>query len=293
MVRKRKKAANKKKDVKKLTVQQTIAYKEMGRDGICRVQGNVYSKCIRFYDINYQLAQNEDKNAIFENWCDFLNYFDSSIHFQLSFINHKSSMKEFEQVIKISPQGDAYDDIRMEYANMLKKQLARGNNGLVKTKYITFSIEAENIREAKPKLERIESDILNNFKILGVMAYPLNGEERLRILYETFNPDSTVDFQFDYGSMIKTGLNTKDYVAPTSFVFKDGKTFQMGNTMGAVSYLQILAPELTDKMLAEFLDIDKDLIVNLHIQSVDQMKAIKLVKSKVTDINRMKSRKKQ
>lgn len=292
MVRKRKKAANKKtngkKDVKKLTVQQTIAYKEMGRDGICRVQGNVYSKCIRFYDINYQLAQNEDKNAIFENWCDFLNYFDSSIHFQLSFINHKSSMKEFEQVIKISPQGDAYDDIRMEYANMLKKQLARGNNGLVKTKYITFSIEAENIREAKPKLERIESDILNNFKILGVMAYPLNGEERLQILYETFNPDSTVDFQFDYGSMIKTGLNTKDYVAPTSFIFKDGKTFQMGNTMGAVSYLQILAPELTDKMLAEFLDIDKDLIVNLHIQSVDQMKAIKLVKSKVTDINRMK-----
>ena len=231
MVRKRKKAANKKKngkkDVKKLTVQQTIAYKEMGRDGICRVQGNVYSKCIRFYDINYQLAQNEDKNAIFENWCDFLNYFDSSIHFQLSFINHKSSMKEFEQVIKISPQGDAYDDIRMEYANMLKKQLAKGNNGLVKTKYITFSIEAENIREAKPKLERIESDILNNFKILGVMAYPLNGEERLRILYEIFNPDSTVDFQFDYGSMIKTGLNTKDYVAPTSFVFKDGKTFQM------------------------------------------------------------------
>ena len=292
VVRKRKKAANKKtngkKDVKKLTVQQTIAYKEMGRDGICRVQGNVYSKCIRFYDINYQLAQNEDKNAIFENWCDFLNYFDSSIHFQLSFINHKSSMKEFEQVIKISPQGDAYDDIRMEYANMLKKQLARGNNGLVKTKYITFSIEAENIREAKPKLERIESDILNNFKILGVMAYPLNGEERLRILYETFNPDSTVEFQFDYGSMIKTGLNTKDYIAPTSFVFKDGKTFQMGNTMGAVSYLQILAPELTDKMLAEFLDIDKDLIVNLHIQSVDQMKAIKLVKSKVTDINRMK-----
>jgi hypothetical protein len=106
VVRKRKKTANKKKngkkDVKKLTVQQTIAYKEMGRDGICRVQGNVYSKCIRFYDINYQLAQNEDKNAIFENWCDFLNYFDSSIHFQLSFINHKSSMKEFEQVIKIT-----------------------------------------------------------------------------------------------------------------------------------------------------------------------------------------------
>ena len=286
--KKKKEKQEEKRRQKKLSVQQSIAYKEMGRDGICRVQGKTYSKCIRFYDINYQLAQNEDKNAIFENWCDFLNYFDSSIHFQLSFINHKSSMKEFEQVIRIRPQEDAFDDVRMEYAKMLKQQLAKGNNGLVKSKYITFSIEADNIREAKPKLERIESDILNNFKILGVPAYPLNGVERLQILYETFNPDIMTDFQFDYGSMIRTGLNTKDYVAPTSFVFRDRNTFQMGNTIGAVSYLQILAPELTDKMLAEFLDIDKNLIVNLHVQSVDQMKAIKLVKSKVTDINRMK-----
>ena len=286
--KKKKEKQEEKRRQKKLSVQQSIAYKEMGRDGICRVQGKTYSKCIRFYDINYQLAQNEDKNAIFENWCDFLNYFDASIHFQLSFINHKSSMKEFEQVIRIRPQDDDFDDVRMEYAKMLKQQLAKGNNGLVKSKYITFSIEADNIREAKPKLERIESDILNNFKILGVPAYPLNGVERLQILYETFNPDVMTDFQFDYGSMIRTGLNTKDYVAPTSFVFRDRNTFQMGNTIGAVSYLQILAPELTDKMLAEFLDIDKNLIVNLHVQSVDQMKAIKLVKSKVTDINRMK-----
>ena len=271
-----------------LSVQKTIAYKEMGKDGSCRVQDRVYSKCIRFYDLNYQLAQNEDKNAIFENWCDFLNYFDSTIHFQLSFINHKSSMKEFEQVIRIQPQNDQFDEVRMEYAQMLKNQLAKGNNGLVKTKYITFSIEAENIREAKPKLERIEADILNNFKVLGVTAYPLNGEERLQILYETFNPENNVPFRFDYSQLVKTGLGTKDFIAPTSFVFKDGKTFQMGNTIGAVSYLQILAPELTDKMLAEFLDMDKNLIVNLHVQSVDQMKAIKLVKSKVTDINRMK-----
>ena len=277
-----------KKDEKKISAQKTIAYKEMARDGICRVKDRCYSKTIRFSDINYQLAQNEDKNAIFENWCDFLNYFDSSIHFQLSFINHKSSMKEFENVIRIRPANDDFDEIRMEYAQMLRHQLAKGNNGLVKSKYITFSIEADNIREAKPKLERIESDILNNFKILGVPAVTLNGAERLQILYETFNPDETVDFHFDYDSMLRTGLTTKDYVAPTSFVFRDGKTFQMGNTIGAVSFLQILAPELTDKMLAEFLDMDKNLIVNLHIQSVDQLKAIKLVKSKVTDINRMK-----
>ncbi|WP_418117575.1 VirB4-like conjugal transfer ATPase, CD1110 family [Blautia wexlerae] len=282
------KAELKKEKEKRLSAQKSIPYREMAKDGICRVQEKYYSKTIRFYDINYQLAQNEDKNAIFENWCDFLNYFDSSIHFQVSFINHHSSMKEFESAIQIRPQNDAFDDVRMEYAQMLKNQLAKGNNGLVRTKYITFGIEAENIREAKPKLERIEADILNNFKVLGVSAYPLSGEERLQILYETFNPKEKVPFQFSYDRVLRSGMGTKDFIAPTSFVFRDGKTFQMGNTIGAASYLQILAPELTDKMLAEFLDMDRNLIVNLHIQSLDQMKAIKLVKSKVTDINRMK-----
>ena len=273
---------------KKITAQQSIPYREMGKDGICRVEDGYYSKTIRFYDINYQLAQNEDKNAIFENWCDFLNYFDSTIHFQLSIINHHSNMAEYEDVIRIKKQNDSFDDLRMEFAQMLRNQLAKGNNGLVRTKYLTFGIEADNIREAKPKLERIETDILNNFKVLGVSAYPLNGVERLQIMYETFNQDNKVPFRFSYDDVLRTGLNTKDYIAPSSFVFKNGKDFQMGDTIGAVSYLQILAPELTDKMLAEFLEMDCNLLVNLHIQSIDQMKAIKLVKAKVTDINRMK-----
>ena len=260
----------------------------MGKDGICRVADHVYSKTIRFYDINYQLAQNDDKSAIFENWCDFLNYFDSSIQFQLSFINQKSSMKEYEKVIQIEPQNDAFDDVRMEYAQMLHNQLAKGNNGLLKSKYITFAIEADNLAMARPKLERIETDILSNFKVLGVTAYPLNGVERLKVLYETLNPETETPFTFTYDQVLKTGLGTKDYIAPTSFLFKSGKDFMMGDTYGAVSYLQILAPELTDKMLAEFLDIDKNLIVTMHVQSLDQLKAIKLIKSKVTDINRMK-----
>ena len=286
--RKKKEKEEKKAKEKQISAQNTIPYREMAKDGTCRVKEHTYSRTIRFYDINYQLAQNEDKSAIFESWCDFLNYFDSSIHVQLSFINHKSSMSEYEKVIRIKPKNDAFDDVRAEYAQMLQAQLAKGNNGLVRSKYITFSIEANTYQEAKPRLERIETDILNNFKVLGVTAYPLNGEERLKILYQTFNPETENPFRFSYSQLMQTDLSTKDYVAPTSFVFKSGKMFTMGKTMGAASYLQILAPELTDKMLADFLDMDKSLIVNIHIQSLDQAKAIKLVKGKVTDINRMK-----
>lgn len=97
-----------------LSAQDTIPYREMAKDGICRVHDNLYSKTIRFFDLNYQLAQAEDKDAIFEGWCEFLNYFDFTIHVQLSFVNHHSATLEFDHSIQIEPQHDQFDDLRQE-----------------------------------------------------------------------------------------------------------------------------------------------------------------------------------
>ncbi len=260
----------------------------MWPDGVCRVTDSFYTKTVQFQDINYQLSQNEDKSAIFDAWCDFLNYFDSSIRFQFSFLNLSASMESFEQSIFIPPQNDAFDSIRAEYAQMLQSQLAKGNNGLIKTKFLTFGIEAESIRTAKPRLERIENDILNNFKRLGVTAAPLNGMERLRLVYDVFHMDDQSQFRFSWDWLAPSGLSTKDFIAPTSFEFKEGRVFRMGRKFGAVSFLQILAPELNDRMLADFLDMESSLIVNMHVQSVDQVAAIKTVKRKITDLDKMK-----
>lgn len=260
----------------------------MWPDGVCRVNDTHYTKTIQFQDINYQLSQNEDKTAIFETWCDFLNYFDSSVKFQLSFLNLAASEDSFANSITIPPQGDDFDSIREEYTGMLQNQLARGNNGLIKTKYLTFGIDADNIRSARPRLERIETDILNNFKRMGVSAEVLDGKERLCQMYSVFHMDEQQPFQFSWDWLAPSGLSTKDFIAPSSFEFKNGKNFSMGKKLGAVSFLQILAPELNDRMLADFLDMESSLIVNLHIQSLDQVKAIKTVKRKITDLDRAK-----
>ena len=270
------------------SAQQTIPYVEMCKDGICKVNSRLYTKTIRYNDINYQLAQNEDKTAIFENWCDFLNYFDSSIFVQLSFINQKADIREFRKQITIPEQQDAFNDIRKEYSDMLQDQLTKGNNGLLKRKYITFGVEADSIRTAKAKLDRIETDILNNFKTLGVETEPLSGYERLKVLHDVFNMDTHEPFRFSYDMVARTGLSTKDFIAPTSFDFREGKCFKMGRTIGAVSFLQILAPELNDRMLADFLEMDSNITVNFHIRTIDQAKAIKSIKSKITDLDKMK-----
>ena len=270
------------------TAQQSIPYREMYRDGVCRVTDRFYTKTVAFEDINYQLAQNEDKNAIFESYCDFLNYFDSSIRVQFTFINKRANIRDFERSIEIPGKDDDFDSIRAEYAGMLKSQLAKGRNGLVREKYITFGIEADSLKEAKPRLERVEVDIMNNFKTLGVSARSLSGAERLTILHGQFHPDGQQKLRFDWKDIVKTGMSTKDFIAPSSFDFRDGKSFHIGEHYGAVSFIQILAPELTDRMLAEFLDLDTTVTVNLHIQSIDQAEAIKTVKRKLSDLDKMK-----
>ena len=257
-------------------------------DGICRVTDTYYTKTIQFQDINYQLSQNEDKTAIFDGWCDFLNYFDASVHFQLTFLNMAANKDTYGTQITIPLRGDEDDAIRTEYTQMLRDQLAKGNNGLIKTKYLTFGIEADGMKTAKPRLERIETDVLNNFKRLGVAAEPLNGTDRLRLLHDMLRIDDPAPFRFSWDWLAPSGLSVKDFITPSSFEFAKGNYFGIGQKRGAVSFLQILAPELNDRMLADFLDMESSLIVTMHVQSVDQVSAIKTIKRKITDLDRMK-----
>ena len=280
-------ARAKRQDKKQKSAQDSIPFQRMFPDGICRVTDSYYTKTVQFQDINYQLNQNEDKTAIFDGWCDFLNYFDSSVRFQLSFVNMSANKDNYARYITISPQGDDFDSIRLEYTQMLQNQLARGNNGLIKTKYLTFGVEADGLKAAKPRLERIETDILNNFKRLGVAAEPMNGTERLRLLHGMLHMDEQEPFRFSWDWLAPSGLSVKDFIAPSSFEFRTGRSFGVGRRIGCASFLQILAPELNDRMLADFLDMESSLIVSMHVQSVDQVKAIKTIKRKITDLQKM------
>ena len=280
-------ARAKRQDKKQKSAQDSIPFQRMFPDGICRVTDSYYTKTVQFQDINYQLNQNEDKTAIFDGWCDFLNYFDSSVRFQLSFVNMSANKDNYARHITISPQGDDFDSIRLEYTQMLQNQLARGNNGLIKTKYLTFGVEADGLKAAKPRLERIETDILNNFKRLGVAAEPMNGMERLRLLHGMLHMDEQEPFRFSWDWLAPSGLSVKDFIAPSSFEFRTGRSFGVGRRIGCASFLQILAPELNDRMLADFLDMESSLIVSMHVQSVDQVKAIKTIKRKITDLQKM------
>ena len=273
-------------DKKELSAQDSIPYLQIRVNGICQVTPTHFTKTIQFRDINYQLSDNEDKQAIFDGWCDFLNYFDSSIKFQFSFVNLTALRESFARAIPL--RSDQFESIQRELSKIIHEQQAKGNNGIVKTKYLTFGIDADNIRSAKPRLERIETDILNNFKRLGVSAEVLNGQERLRVLHDILRMDTPEPFTFRWEDLPRSGLSTKDYIAPSSFLFSRAKDFRMGKKFASVSFLQILAPELSDRILKDFLDIESNIVVNIHVQSVDQVSAIKTIKRTITDLDKSK-----
>ena len=168
----------------------TLPFEQIYPDGLCKVSGNYYTRMVQFYDINYQLAQNDEKQHIFGEYCQFLNYFDESIHFQFCFINQRVDMEEYKEIISIPDQDDAFNVVRKEYADYLRSQLEKGNNGIIKSKYLIFGIEARDKKNAVSRLSKIESDILNKFKILGCRCNTINGLERLRILHDYLNQDS-------------------------------------------------------------------------------------------------------
>ena len=269
------------------TAQQTIPYREMHKDGICRISEDYYTKTIEYEDINYAVASTEDQGIIFDGYCGFLNYFDATLPYQLSFINHRSR-PESRYSVNIPPQDDQYNSVRDEYTGMLKGQIAKSNNGIVRSKYITFGIHAAGIQTARPRLERVEANILSNYGKLGVQARPLSGKERLALLHSQLRPGSREPFRFSWDMIPRTGMGTKDFIAPDSFDFRQARLFRVGTTWGAASYMQIMASELSDKLLAELLELDMEMTITMHIQTVDQSKAIKQIKAKISDIDKMK-----
>jgi len=270
------------------TAQQTIPFERMFQDGICRVGRDYYTKTIQFQDINYQLAQQEDKTEIFEEWCSFLNFFDSSVHFELSFMNFATDATDFEKKIAIMHQDDGFNDVRDEYSTVLLKQMEAGNNGLTKTKYITFGIHADSMKSAKPRLIHIEMDILNNFKRLGVVAETLNGYQRLELMHKQLHMGDRAKFRFDWKYLVGSGLSVKDFIVPSSFEFPTGRYFKMGDLYCAMSFLSIDASDISDRMLADFLGMESTQIVTMHLQSVDQTEAIKTIKHTITELDRSK-----
>ena len=270
------------------SAQQTIPFKRMYPDGICLVKDGYYTKMVEFFDINYDLLEDEEKRDILNEYGQFINYFDPSIHFQIFLFNRQINEQILEKQFTIPLQGDSFDEIREEYMEVLRKQASKGNCGVLKSKYVIYGVEADNLREARSRLNNIGKDIVKNLNRIGTNAKGLNGKERLQILYEFFNQGEMKPFYFSFDDLSKSGNSVKDYVAPSGFDFRYPSRFRSGTMFGSVHYVDMIAPKCDDELLKRILDIDDNLTVTIHMQTLDPLKAIKKIKMALSNIQKMK-----
>ena len=257
-------------DGKPHTVQDSIPFRNLYPDGLCRLDDRLFSKTIAYEDVNYRLAGPDDQRDIFERLCDFYNGYDPSIGVQMTLSSRHEDKNG--NLFGMDAQGDALDDMRVEASGILQMQYERGNNGFVKRKYVTLTIEA---------------DTLNRFTVMGAGARALDGKERLALLHGLLHPEGG-QFAFEWNWLPASGLSVKDFIAPSSFEFGETRHFRIGEMYGAVSFLQILAPEIQDRILTDFMDVEGNLLATMHVRGINQNEAIKMVKRKITDLDAMK-----
>ena len=256
-------------------------------DGICQLDERRFSKTIQYYDINYALSHHDEKLTVLEEWGDFLNFFDPSVHFQFSYVNLQDAAVELSRVFDPLP-GIETDPIAGELKAFLEATYAQGSNDQARLKFCTFTVTADTLRSARMRLSQVEGGVGEHLHRLGCKHETMTGRDRLRLLHTLFHLDKREKFLFDWKWLPATGLSTKDFIAPDSLEFRENRCFKMGEKYAAVSAIQILASRLDDTMLSDLLNLDNSMVVTLHIRAYDQAEAIKVVKQKLSDLDRVK-----
>ena len=271
----------------KSATQSVIPYVEMFPDGICYLEDNRFSRTVEFFDTNYEIANLDEKNSIFNRWSSLINYFDENIDFQFSYENQHQNIDDELQRIRVQSQNDDFNAVRNEYSDMLCELRLNSKSGFFLRKFLTFTVSEKSLKSARRRLDSIGNDIVRLFNEINVKAFVLNGEQRLESLYRSLNPSSDEKFIFDWGLKSRGGYSTKDFIAPMSMRILKNR-FEINDSYGSITSVDILAGELSDRMLCDLLNCGQQMSISIHVKSFDQLKALKLIRGKLSDVEKMK-----
>ena len=267
--------------VKIKRAQDVIPITRIWEDGIF-LHGNKFSKTFKFEDINYTVASEDDKTALFLAYSELLNSLDSGATTKITINNRKLNRKNFEQNILLPLTNDRFDEFRTEYNNMLLEKAA-GTNNVVQDKYITISVMKRSIEEARAYFARVGAELAGHFARLGSKLTELDTIERLRIFYDFFHYGEESDYRFSLFETMKKGHDFRDYICPDSFEF-ERDYFKIGNRYGRVIFLKEYASYIKDDFVAELCELDRNMMLSVDIIPVPTDEAVREVEKRLLGV---------
>lgn len=263
-------------------VQEVIPIKAIYEDGIFQVGKDKYSKSFKFSDINYAVASREDKEAMFLEYSELLNSFDSGATTKITIVNHRLNRKDFEQTILMPMKDDGLDEYRKEYNKMLLEK-ATGANSIVQDKFITVSVNRKNAEDARNYFARVGANLIGHFSRLGSKCVEIDTDERLRVFHDFYRAGEETAFHFDIKETRRKGHDFKDYICPDSMEFEKDY-FKMGNRYGRMLFLKEYASYIKDSMVVELTDLNCNLMMSVDVVPVPTDEAVREAESRLLGV---------
>ena len=263
-------------------IQQVIPVQRIWTNGIFLVGKNKYALTYKFTDINYAVASKEDKEAMFLDYSELLNSFDSGATTKITVALRRINKKDFEKEILLPFKQDGLDIYRQEYNQMLLDK-AIGSNGMVREIYLTVSVVKKNYEEAKNYFRRIGNDIVSHLSKLGSKCIELDAKEKLRILHDFYRIGEEVNYNLDIKDLMKKGHNFKDYICSDGFSFKSDY-FEMGKKFGRVLFLKDYASYIKDSFIAELTDMNQNMMMSIDVIPIPTDEAVREVENRLLGV---------
>ena len=293
---KQKKAVKKRASIPK-TVQDTIPYDCVYANGIIETSPGTFTKSYLLQDVNFKIATQQEQENIFLRYGDLLNMFGHEVKVEVSIFNRSVDQDKFCESVLIKYKHDKLDTYRQEYNEILLNHMQEGRNNLMHEKYITISIEADNIEAAINTFTRLDAEVSAAIKrINGCETFPMTTAERLNILYDIYNIDAELPFcakamidgqeaeTFNLEWVKKLGITTKDVIGPASIRFNKDH-FIMDDKYGRVLFLDNLPTILSTDLICDLNDIACNMLTSIHFEALRQDRSMKLIRNQIVNIN--------
>ncbi|MDD4380944.1 MAG: conjugal transfer protein TraC [Atopobiaceae bacterium] len=264
-------------------VYNAIGFEAMYRDGICEVEEGLFSQTVSFSDISYQSARKDAQEAVFSAWCQLFDSFGADSSVQLSIVNTPIPADEIGNRTFFDESDPTTGRFAAEYNRILNDKMREGVSNLVRDRYLTFSVGATDAASAVPRLARVRGDVTQALQRIRCDVGLLDGEARLRVVNDLLRPGRRLDF--DWGMVgAETGLRTKDLICPACIETKPGGSstcLRVDDKWCQTLVVRSFGSELSDRCLAELIDLPIPLAVVLHVQGMDKARAISYVKQRL------------
>ncbi len=261
------------------SVQGAIGYDYLYENGIADLGNGEYSVVIGFDDINYQSANKDDQLDIFQKYCEVLEYYSPDVKIQISIINRFINEDAFKKSMLLKDENDNFNHLRRERNQILLQQSVKSTHNIVSDKYIVVTIKADSYEHAQRDFQRLIADTQHNLKNIGCRSEELSGVSRCLALYDFFHPFD--NFNFKYSNLLYSGLTTKDYIAPERLEFTRNH-FEFNDMFGCVLFIKEFPTTISDKFIKDLSDLNCQMSINLHLNSVDKASALDLVDSQLS-----------